>query len=102
MDVDRSHNSCSSPAVEQIRLLDGQTIETTQQNSVGSTREDEERNLQTSFILKLKENLLLLLTCCGVILGFGLGFGVRAYNLSGSGLMWLGMFTDVPERQHWR
>ena len=93
MDVTQIQNSCNSPAVEQFRLLDGKPIETTQTNSVSSTGEDEERNLQKSFILKVKENLLLLLTCCGVILGFGLGFGIRSYSLSDSGLMWLGMYS---------
>ena len=42
------------------------------------------------FLLLLKQNALMILTLCGVILGFGLGFGLRRYELSDTGLMWLG------------
>ena len=38
----------------------------------------------------LRRNALMLFTLCGVIAGFGLGFGVRPYRLSDTGLMWLG------------
>ena len=39
----------------------------------------------------LKDNALLFLTFCGVLIGFGLGFGVRGHDMSDSGLMWLGI-----------
>ena len=38
----------------------------------------------------LRDNALLFVTLCGVIVGFGLGFGLRQYDLSDSGMMWLG------------
>ena len=38
----------------------------------------------------LRRNALMLFTLCGVLVGFGLGFGVRPYGLSDTGLMWLG------------
>ena len=40
--------------------------------------------------LVLKQNGLMILTLFGVVLGFGLGFGLRRYDLSDTALMWLG------------
>ena len=40
--------------------------------------------------LVLKQNGLMILTLLGVVLGFGLGFGLRRYDLSDTALMWLG------------
>ncbi|XP_076454161.1 excitatory amino acid transporter-like [Babylonia areolata] len=39
----------------------------------------------------LRENLVLLLTLVGVLLGFAIGFGVRELNPSEDTLMWIGM-----------
>ena len=75
---------------ENCHLITGQEIIQTEQ----CARKKFWRKLRS----KIKENLLLLLTLCGVLVGFGLGFGLRRYELSDSGLMWLGkyMYTFEP------
>ena len=50
-------------------------------------------------LLLLKQNALMILTLCGVILGFGLGFGLRRYELSDTGLMWLGNIVFIHDQR---
>ena len=51
----------------------------------------------------LRRNALMLFTLCGVIVGFALGFGVRPYGLSETGLMWLGNYLsrDMTKPTMW-
>lgn len=72
---------------ENCHLITGQEIIQTEQ----CARKKFWRKLRS----KIKENLLLLLTLCGVLVGFGLGFGLRRYELSDSGLMWLGLPGEI-------
>ena len=49
-----------------------------------------EKTFREKLLILLKDNALLFLTLIGVVVGFSLGFGLRQYDLSDSGLMWLG------------
>ena len=40
----------------------------------------------------VQRNLLLLLTIVGVLVGFGIGFGVRPTNPSTTAIMWIGTY----------
>ena len=50
----------------------------------------EESSVGKRVLVHLRRNLLLLLTVLGVIVGFGIGFGVRPSKPSDTALMWIG------------
>ena len=64
--------------------MDRLDVDTAADESMGKMSSREE------LFLVLKQNGLMILTLLGVVLGFGLGFGLRRYDLSDTALMWLG------------
>ena len=50
----------------------------------------EDKTLGRKILEHVKRNLLLLLTVVGVIVGFGIGFGVKPAKPSDTALMWIG------------
>ena len=67
-------------------------------NNSGHNMTNSKKTIPGKLLSILKDNALLFLTFCGVLIGFGLGFGVRGHDLSDSGLMWLGKTDrlDMP------
>ena len=55
----------------------------------------DKRRSRKELRIVLRQNALVILTLFGVILGFGLGFGVRPLELSDTGLMWLGKIFRI-------
>ena len=50
----------------------------------------EEISLGNMILGHVKRNLLLITTLIGVVVGFGIGFGVRPYQPTDTSLMWIG------------
>ena len=60
-----------------------------------SSNADKVKTVKGKLCLFLTNNALLLFTLLGVIVGFSLGFGLRKYDLTDSGLMWLGKGATI-------
>lgn len=58
----------------------------------------EDKTLGRKILEHVKRNLLLLLTVVGVIVGFGIGFGVRPAKPSDTALMWIGILGELYMR----
>ncbi|KAK7090117.1 excitatory amino acid transporter-like isoform X2 [Littorina saxatilis] len=52
---------------------------------------DPRQSLMPKLRLFLAANIMLILTCVGIVLGFAIGFGVRELHPSKDALMWIGM-----------
>lgn len=62
-------------------------------NSVGEKKNNSKfRNVFVKIKTVLINNLLLVLTLVGVVMGFLIGFGARQTNPTENALMWLGMY----------
>ena len=59
-------------------------------SDVSVERADRDRPVRMRVKNFLLANLLLLLTCAGIVLGFVIGFSVRELSPSKDALMWLG------------
>ena len=75
--------------------IDGMENSPTTGDKDGSKSKNPKNSIGGKIRRGLRYNALLLVTLCGVILGFGLGFGFRKHELSELGLMWLGKTWDL-------
>ena len=75
--------------------IDGMENSPTTWDKDGSKSTNPKNSIGGKIRRGLRHNALLLVTLCGVILGFGLGFGFRQHELSELGLMWLGKTWDL-------
>ena len=88
-------NSVSNQTKTSFVQIDGMENSPTTGDKDGSKSTNPKNSIGRKIRRGLRYNALLLVTLCGVILGFGLGFGFRQHELSELGLMWLGKIWDL-------
>ena len=93
-EMEDNYKSTTDPDAARALLNDTEVVSETRNVQHGFRSIILERPAFRKVVRFVRENLLLLTTICGVILGFGLGFLLRQCKLTDQGLMWLGMYCS--------